>query len=159
MGLQRVGHDLVTKSPTSIIVFQVPHILESFNYFIIYLLIFWLCWALLLCVGFLCFEWGLLSSCSALASCLCWLLLWNRGSRAWAPTVVALGLSRPMAHVVFLDQGLNPCPWHWQADSKSLDCQGSLTSYFKINMESRGPSTKTGEVARTRVPCLIVQCP
>ena len=32
MGLQRVGHDLVTKPPTSIIVvFQVPHILESFN--------------------------------------------------------------------------------------------------------------------------------
>ena len=32
MGLQRVGHHLVAKPPTSVIpVFQVPHVLESFN--------------------------------------------------------------------------------------------------------------------------------
>ena len=30
-----------------------------------------------------------------------------------------------MACEVFLDQGSNPCPLHWQADSQSLDHQGS----------------------------------
>ena len=37
--------------------------------------------------------------------------------RAWASVVVALGLSCPTACGIFLDQGLNLCPLHWQADS------------------------------------------
>ena len=28
---------------------------------------------------------------------------------------------------IFLDQGLNLCPLHWQADSQPLDLQGSPT--------------------------------
>ena len=35
------------------------------------------------------------------------------------------GLSCPMAGGIFLDQGLNSCPLHWQADSQPLDHQGS----------------------------------
>ena len=34
------------------------------------------------------------------------------------------GLSCPSARGIFLDQGLNPCPLHWQADSQPLDHQG-----------------------------------
>ena len=39
---------------------------------------------------------------------------------------VGHGLSCPVACGIFLDQGSNPCPLHWQADSQPLDQQGSL---------------------------------
>ena len=37
---------------------------------------------------------------------------------SWASAVAGLGLSSygSMAKGVFLDQGLNPCPLHWQGD-------------------------------------------
>ena len=46
----------------------------------------------------------------------------------WASTVAAHHLSScgcPKAYGIFLDQGSNPCPPHWQADSEPLDHQGS----------------------------------
>ena len=48
---------------------------------------------------------------------------------------MALGLSCPEASGIFLDQGLNPCPLHWQTDSSPLDHQGSLALVFdfKVN--------------------------
>ena len=36
---------------------------------------------------------------------------------AWTPIVTVHGLSCSMAGEIFLDQGLNPCPLHCQADS------------------------------------------
>ena len=46
-----------------------------------------------------------------------WLLLFqSRGSRCRA-SAVAHGLSCPMTYRIFLDQGLNLCPLHWQVDS------------------------------------------
>ena len=42
--------------------------------------------------------------------------------------VVAQALSRSVTCDIFLDQGLNPCPLHWQADSQPLDHQGSPSS-------------------------------
>ena len=49
---------------------------------------------------------------------LCWLLLlWSTGSRHVGSVVVAHGLSCSAACGIFPDQGLNPCPLHWQADS------------------------------------------
>ena len=42
-----------------------------------------------------------------------------------ASVVVAHGLSFPEAYGIFLDQGSNLCPLHWQADSQPLDHQGS----------------------------------
>ena len=42
-----------------------------------------------------------------------------------AAVIVAPGLSCPTASGVFPDQGSNPCPLHWQVDSKPLDHQGS----------------------------------
>ena len=56
---------------------------------------------------------------------------------AWASVVVAPGLEGPGSVVVvpglscfstcgmFLDQGLNPCPLHWQVDSLPLHHPGS----------------------------------
>ena len=48
--------------------------------------------------------------------------------------VVARGLSCSSAHGIFLDQGSNPCPLHWQVDSQPLHHQGSpIPSIFKMN--------------------------
>ena len=60
-----------------------------------------------------CGERGLLSSCSVMAShCSGFSCCGALGS-----VVVAYGLSCPVACWIFLDQGSNPCPLHWQADS------------------------------------------
>ena len=45
------------------------------------------------------------------------LLLWSTGSRRAGSVVVAHGLSCSAACGTFPDQGSNPCPLHWQADS------------------------------------------
>ena len=50
------------------------------------------------------------------------------GPRAWGLPVDA-ALSRG----IFPDQGLNPCPLHWQADSHPLDHRGSPSCEFFIN--------------------------
>ena len=44
--------------------------------------------------------------------------------------VVAHGLSSFRTRGIFPDQGSNPGPLHWQADSLPLDHQGSLVIYF-----------------------------
>ena len=44
--------------------------------------------------------------------------------------IVAHGPSRSAACGIFPDQGSNPCPLHWQADSQPLRHQGS--PHFKI---------------------------
>ena len=48
--------------------------------------------------------------------------------------VVVPGLSCSTACGIFLDQGLNPCPLHWQTDFKLLDHQGSPRT-FTLNMK------------------------
>ena len=53
------------------------------------------------------------------------LLLRSTGSRRAGPVVVAHGPSRSAARGIFPDQGSNPCPLHWQADSQPLHHQGS----------------------------------
>ena len=53
------------------------------------------------------------------------LLLWSTGSRRAGSVVVAHGPSCSTACGIFLDQGSNPCPLHWQADSQPLRHQGS----------------------------------
>ena len=42
--------------------------------------------------------------------------------------VVVHRLSRPTACEIFLNQGLNPCPLHWQVGSYLLNHQGSKDS-------------------------------
>ena len=53
------------------------------------------------------------------------LLLRSTSSRRAGPVVVAHGPSRSAACGIFPDQGSNPCPLHWQADSQPLHHQGS----------------------------------
>ena len=66
------------------------------------------------------------------------LLLWSTGSRGAGSVIVAHGPSRSAACGILPDQGSNPCPLHWQADSQPLRHQGSPCFLFLsfITMES-----------------------
>ena len=58
------------------------------------------------------------------------LLLRSTGSRRAGSVVVAHGPSCSGACGIFPDQGSNPCPLHWQADSQPLRHQGSPQRIF-----------------------------
>ena len=58
------------------------------------------------------------------------LLLRSTGSRRTDSAVVAHGPSCSAACGILPDQGSNPCPLHWQADSQPLRHQGSPWSTF-----------------------------
>ena len=58
------------------------------------------------------------------------LLLRSTGSRHAGSAVVAHGPSRSVACGILPDQGSNPCPLHWQADSQPLRHQGSPHNFF-----------------------------
>ena len=58
------------------------------------------------------------------------LLLRSTGSRCAGSIVVAHGPSCSAACGIFPDQGSNPCPLHWQADSQPLRHQGSPWGSF-----------------------------
>ena len=60
------------------------------------------------------------------------LLLQSTGSRRAGSAVVAHGPSCSAACGIFPDQGSNPCPLHWQADSQPLRHQGSPTTHLLI---------------------------
>ena len=71
------------------------------------------------------------SRCTGLS--LLWpVLLRSTGSRRAGSVIVAHGLSRSAACGIFPDQGSNPCPLHWQADSQPLRHQGSPLSLLKL---------------------------
>ena len=58
------------------------------------------------------------------------LLLRSTGSRRAGSVVVTHGPSCSAACGIFPDQGSNPCPLHWQADSQPLHHQGSPVIVF-----------------------------
>ena len=58
------------------------------------------------------------------------LLLRSTGSRCAGSAIVAHGPSCSMACGILPDQGSNPCPLHWQADSQPLRHQGSPLCWF-----------------------------
>ena len=69
------------------------------------------------------------------------LFLRSTGSRRAGSVVAAHGPSCSVACGIFPDQGSNPCPLHWQADSEPLHHQGSphffileYTSFLSPNM-------------------------
>ena len=67
------------------------------------------------------------SRCAGLS--LSWpLLLRSTGSRHAGSAIVAHGPSHSAACGIFPEQGSNPCPLHWQADSQPLRHQGSPTA-------------------------------
>ena len=59
------------------------------------------------------------------------LLLPSTGSRRAGSVIVAHGPSCSAACGIFPDQGSNPCPLHWQADSQPLRHQGSPVLYLE----------------------------
>ena len=102
----------------------------DFNLFIfIYL---WLCWVFVSAQGL-----SLVVASGGHSSSRCTglslsrpLLLRSTGSRRAGSVIVAHGPSRSVACGIFPDQGSNPCPLHWQADSQPLRHQGSPTQLF-----------------------------
>ena len=97
-----------------------------FNLFI-YFIYFWLCWVFISVRGLslVAASRGHSSSRCAGLSLSRPLLLRSTGSRRAGSAVVAHGPSCSAACGIFPDQGSNPCPLHWQADSQPLRHQGS----------------------------------
>ena len=106
-----------------------------FIYLFIYSFIYlWLCWVFVSERGLsLVAASGGHSSSWCVGLSLLWpLLLRSTGSRRAGSVVVAHGPSCSVACGIFPDQGSNPCPLHWQADSQPLRHQGSPPLYFLI---------------------------
>ena len=79
------------------------------------------------------------SRCAGLS--LSWpLLLRSTGSRRAGSVVVAHGPSCSAACGIFPDQGSNPSPLHWQADSQPLRHQGSPWNHFKLQKSYKNSS-------------------
>ena len=102
---------------------------KKFIYLFIY---FWLCWVFVSVRGLtLVVVSGGHSSSRCMGLSLLWpLLLRSTGSRHAGSVVVAHGPSCSAACGIFPDQGSNPCPLHWQADSQPLHHQGSPVDVF-----------------------------
>ena len=58
------------------------------------------------------------------------------GSRRADSVIVAHGPSCSAACGIFPDQGSNPCPLHWQADSQPLHHQGSPSKFLEDIFQS-----------------------
>ena len=107
---------------------------------------FWLCWVFVSVRGL-----SLVAASGGHSSSRCAglspsrpLLLQSTGSRCAGSVVVAHGPSRSAACGIFPDQGSNPCPLHWQADSQPLRHQGSpRTAWFL-----QGPSERWQRLTR-----------
>ena len=93
---------------------------------------FWLCWVFVSVRGLsLVAARGGHSSLRCAGLSLSWpLLLRSTGSIRAGSVVVAHGPSCSAACGIFPDQGSNPCPLHWQADSQPLHHQGSPGDVF-----------------------------
>ena len=106
---------------------------NSFIFIFIYLFIyFWLCWVFVSVPGL-----SLVAASRGPSSSRCAglspsrpLPLRGTGSRHAGSAVVAHGPSRSAACGISPDQGSNPCPLHWQADSQPLRHQGSPSYIF-----------------------------
>ena len=100
--------------------------------------IFWLCWVFVSVQGLslVAASWGHSSSRCAGLSLSRPLLLRSTGSRRAGSVIVAQGSSCSVACGIFPDQGPNPCPLHWQADSQPLRHQGSPLLVFLISLIS-----------------------
>ena len=106
---------------------------ENFFYFFNFFNL-WLCWVFISVQGL-----SLVAASGGHSSSRCTglslsrpLLLQSTGSRRAGSVVVAHGPSCSVARGIFPDQGSNPCPLHWQADSQPLLHQGSPMRTFKI---------------------------
>ena len=99
-----------------------------FFFFYFYLFIYlWLCWVFISVRGLslVAASGGRSSSRCAGLSLSRPLLLRSTDSRRAGSVIVAHGPSCSAVCGIFPDQGSNPCPLHWQADSQPLRHQGS----------------------------------
>ena len=98
------------------------HLGLKINFFLNLFIYFWLCWVFISVRGLslVAASGGRSSSRCAGLSLSRPLLLRGTGSRRTGSVVVAHGPSCSVACGIFPDQGLNPCPLHWQADSQPL---------------------------------------
>ena len=102
-------------------------ILRDSYWFFLKFIYFWLCWVFVSVQGL-----SLVAASGGHSSSRCTglslsrpLLLRSTGSRRAGSVIVAHGPSCSAACGIFPDQGSNPCPLHWQADSQPLRHQGS----------------------------------
>ena len=95
----------------------------------------WLCWVFVSVRGLsLVAASGGHSSSRCAGLSLSWpLLLRSTDARRAGSVVVAHGPSCSAACGIFPDQGSNPCPLHWQADSQPLCHQGGPKKFFDLN--------------------------
>ena len=110
------------------IVWSITYRNVMFWFFLKYLFIYlWLFWVFVSVRGLsLVVASGDHSSSQCMGLSLSWpLLLRSTGSRRAGSVIVAHGPSCSAACGIFPDQGSNPCPLHWQADSQPLRHQGS----------------------------------
>ena len=114
----------------------IPFLKNLFIYLFIY---FWLCWVFVSAQGLsLVAASGGHSSSRCTGLSLSWpLLLRSTGSRRAGSVIVAHGPSCSAACGIFPNQGSNPCPLHWQADSQPLCHQGSPEISFWIKLTWR----------------------
>ena len=110
---------------------MIPCFFFFFNF-----LFFWLCWVFVSARGLslVAASGGHSSSRCAGLSLSRPLLLRSTSSRRASSVVVAHGLSCSAACGIPPDQGPNPCPLHWQADSQPLRHQGSPPLLFSYNI-------------------------
>ena len=95
-------------------------------------ILFWLCWVFISVRGL-----SLVAASGGHSSSRCTglslsrpLLLQSTSSRHAGSVVVTHRPSCSTAFGIFPDQGLNPCPLHWQADSQPLGHQGSPANFL-----------------------------
>ena len=111
------------------------------KYLFIYLFIYlWLCWVFVSVRGLsLVVASGGHSASRCAGLSLSWpLLLRSTGSRCAGSVIVAHRPSCSVACGILPDQGSNPCPLHWQADSQPLRHQGSPCHIFFIHSSVNG---------------------
>ena len=111
-----------------------PIFQQSFFFFFNLFIYVWLCWVFVSVRGL-----SLVAASGGHSSSRCAdlspsrpLLLRSTGSRRAGAVIVAHGSSYSAACGIFPDQGSNPCPLHWQADSQPLRHQGSPSKGFLI---------------------------
>ena len=110
-----------------------------FNIFILFVYLFvyfWLCWVFVSVRGLslAAASRGHSSSRCAGLSLSRPRLLRSTGSRRAGSVIVAHGPSCSAAYGILPDQGSNPCPLHWQADSQPLRHQGSPHGFLMANI-------------------------
>ena len=132
-GVLEVGHSCPMWAPTG----NLLGTTSSPSIFVCLFVYLWLCSAFVSVRGLsLVVASGGHSSSRCAGLSLSWpLLLRSTGSRRAGSVTVAHGPSCSAACGILPDQGSNPCPLHWQADSQPLRHQGSPSpSIFRTTL-------------------------